>query len=113
MKTPKVKSILHRFFVKAFKASVKNEIDDPNWLDQRDSETIPERQMLIALVDRSVRDAIERYCDIEESIDAARWFEGAYEDETDFTFLQVCEYLDIDPEAFRNHIRPMYLDLLD
>lgn len=113
MKIPKVKSILHSHFVIAFKLAMSNDIDDPNFITERDPETSAERQLLIGLIDRAVRDAVERYCSVEDSIDAAKWFEGAYEDETDFTFREVCEYLDINADKFLEHIRPMYVDLLD
>lgn len=103
----KLKFVVFNRTIAMLKASTFSSVDLGNWMSDIDQNGRQERMMLLAMLDRAIRDLIERYCDWEDTVDAAEWLLGMEEDSTGFTLIQVCDYLDLDHERLMKIVEPI------
>ncbi len=71
----------------------------------RKNEITPERELLIAVLDRAVLDYCGREGELHEK--AKEWLFGKDEGDDLFSFGSICHYLSIDPSALRNRINTL------
>lgn len=103
---------LNYITIAMFRKSFAQDQFGHHWMDSGNGHLSPEKLLLLAMLDRSVRDVTERYCKEADSRDAAHWFMGTSGEVTGFSFPEVCEFLDLDEQLTRAVVEPKLADLL-
>ena len=73
----------------------------------REREITPERELLIAVLDRAVLDYCGREGELHER--AKEWIFGIQEEDNLFSFDSICHYLSINPSALRKRVKSLVI----